>query len=239
MKRQKLGQHYLVDERTVGMIVGFADVQPSERVLEIGTGRGALTKQLANRGTSLLGYEVDEENYETTLEAVRGTKARIELADPFMLDPKFDVLVTSLPYSESAKFIKWLSARRFDRAVAVLQEDFVKKVTARPGDRDYRGISAVAQIALQVRVLAKVERAAFYPPPRVASVVASFTPKRKLSEEEVAAVIRLFSIRRREVDSALAKLGIGRSRSFGKRRVFSLTPEEVYEICSRLSTVRL
>ena len=231
MKRQRFGQHYLVDDEVIGGIVRLASVQPSERVLEIGTGRGALTIGLARLGTSFVGYEIDRENYDATLKAVHGTGAQIVRADAFAQDPEFDVLVTSLPYSKSAAFVKWLSSRHFARAIALLQKDFVEKITAAPGGRDYRGISAVAQIAFEVRILAKVDREAFAPPPRVDSVIASFVPRRKVAKEEVAAVMRLFSLRRRQVDSALAELGARRRESHGMRRVFSLSPEEVHEIC--------
>ncbi|HKT22734.1 MAG TPA: rRNA adenine N-6-methyltransferase family protein [Nitrososphaerales archaeon] len=231
MKRQKLGQHYLIDSQVVRKIVDFAGIGPSERVLEIGTGRGALTRELVKLGASFIGYEIDEANCSATSEVVRGSGAEIVRVDAFAQNPEFDVLVTSLPYSESAEFVRWLSSREFSRAIAVLQRDFAEKIAAAPGERDYRGISAVAQIAFKVAVLAKVARGSFDPPPRVDSVVVSFTPRKRIPAEEVANVIRLFSLRRRQVDSALAELGMNRKRSYGRRRVYSLTPEEVHEIC--------
>lgn len=231
MKRRRLGQHYLVDSQVVAKIVEFAEIQPSERVLEIGTGRGSLTGRLASLGASFLGYEIDRGNYEATLKSAHGSGAEIVWADAFAQNPAFDVLVTSLPYSESATFVQWLSTRDFARAIAVLQKDFVEKIMAAPGERDYRGVSAVAQIAFEVRVLARVGRKAFDPPPIVDSVIASFRPRRRISQDEVANVIRLFSLRRRQVDSALAELKMESKGSHGKRRVFALTPEEVHELC--------
>ena len=231
MKRRRLGQHYLVDDRVIEEILEFARIEPTERVLEIGTGEGALTGKLSRLGASFLGYEVDEENYRKTLEAVRGRNAEVVHADAFTQDPKFDVLVASLPYSESAPFVRWLSGREFGRAVVVLQKDFLEKITAAPGERNYRGISAVSQIAFEIRVLGRVGRRSFDPPPRVDSVIASFSRKRKISEEEAASVIRLFSLRRRQVDAALADLGFRSDKVYGKRRVFSLAPDEVHAIC--------
>ncbi|MDG6990016.1 MAG: methyltransferase domain-containing protein [Nitrososphaerota archaeon] len=231
MKRRRLGQHYLVDDKVVAEILQLASIRPSERVLEIGTGKGVLTQKLAKLGGAFIGYEIDPENYEATSKAVSGSRAHIVLADAFRQDPEFDVLVASLPYSESAAFVKWLCSRAFARAIAVLQKDFVEKITTSPGGRDYRGVSALAQIAFEVRVLAKVGREAFDPQPRVDSVIASFVPRKMVTEEEAGNVMRLFSLRRREVDSALAELGMGRGVGYGKRRVFSLTPEEVHELC--------
>lgn len=231
MKRRSLGQHYLVDPEVISRIVELALIRPSERVLEIGTGRGALTRELAGLGAGFEGYEVDRRNYEETLGSVRGKDADINLGDAFEQRPSFDVLVSSLPYSESARFIEWLCGADFERAIVVLQEDFVRKITADPGARDYRGISALAQIAFDIRVQEKVDRKSFSPQPRVSSVIVSLKPKRQVSEAEVASVIRLFSLRRRQVDSALTELGMKGAGGHGLRRVYSLTPNEVHGLC--------
>ncbi len=231
MKRQRLGQHYLVDQEVIRKIVAYARVKPSERVLEIGTGKGALTKQLVGLGESFVGYEVDRLNHAETVEVVKGTGARIQLADAFRHRPGFDVLVSSLPYSESGSFVEWLSGIRFDRAVVVLQEDFVRKLQAPAGDRDYRGVSVLAQISFDIRVLERVGRRSFSPQPRVSSVIVSFKPKLRVSQAEISSIIRLFSLRRRQVDSALAELGMGSGRDHGRKRVFSLLPSEVHELC--------
>jgi len=232
MKRHRLGQHYMVDQSVIVRVVSLARIGPSDRVLEIGTGKGALTKELASLGASYTGYELDRANFEETSKAVRGTDARVVLADAFEERPDFDVLVSSLPYSESATFVRWLSGIPFRRAVVVLQEDFVRKITAPPGSRDYRGISALSQICFEVKVLGKVPRASFSPQPRVGSVIASFIPRRRIEEAEATSVIRLFSLRRRRADSALAELGMKRRGSFGTRRVNSLDPDEVHALCA-------
>jgi len=231
MKRRRLGQHYLVDPDVIRRVVSLAEIQPTDRVLEIGMGKGALTRELAGLGASYLGYEVDRANFKETSALVRGTAARVVLGDAFEEHPGFDVLVSSLPYSESATFVKWLSGREFRRAVVVLQEDFVRKINTPPGSRDYRGVSALSQICFEVRVLGDVPRAAFSPQPRVDSVIVSFTPLRRIEKAELTNILRLFSLRRRLADSALAELGMERGGSFGRRRVNSLTPEEVHLLC--------
>ncbi len=231
MKRRSLGQHYLVNPGVIHRIVELTQIRPSERVLEIGTGNGALTRELAGLGARFEGYEVDKHNYEETLAAVRGREANIKLGDAFKRRPSFDVLVSSLPYSESARFIEWLRGAGFERAIVVLQEDFVRKIMAHPGARDYRGISALAQIAFDIEVLERVSRKSFAPQPRVNSVIVSFEPRLLVSDAEAANVIRLFSLRRRQVDSALSELGMEGAGGHGRRRVYSLTPEEVHELC--------
>jgi 16S rRNA A1518/A1519 N6-dimethyltransferase RsmA/KsgA/DIM1 with predicted DNA glycosylase/AP lyase activity len=231
MKRRRLGQHYLVDPEAVRSIVDAAKIGPSDKVIEIGTGKGALTKELTALGAAFDGYEIDMQNFEETLEAVEGTKAQIHLADPFKESPTFDVLVSSLPYSESSTFIEWLSGIEFRRAVVVLQDDFITKITAAAGDRNYRGISALAQISFHMQTIGRVSRNSFSPPPRVNSSIVSLTPTSRVSKAEASNIFRLFSLRRRQVDSALAELGMVSEKSFGRRRVYSLTPSEVHRLC--------
>jgi 16S rRNA (adenine1518-N6/adenine1519-N6)-dimethyltransferase len=231
MKRRRLGQHYLADREAVRRIIEAAAIEPHERVLEIGTGRGELTRELVGLGSGFEGFEIDEDNYEATVAAVPEARGKIRLGDVFEFRPRFDVLVASLPYSRSSVFIEWLSQLRYGRAVVVLQEDFVKKALAEPGSRDYRGISALAQMASETRVLFRLGRNAFSPPPKVSSLVVRMTPRTRLSSMEILNVKRLFSLRRRKVSSVLVKLGMT-GRDYGDRRVYSLLPDEVHSLCS-------
>ncbi len=234
MTRRKLGQHYLVDQSVIKRLVSLAGVRAGERVLEIGTGKGALTKELSKVASRLEGYEVDEENYRSTQAAVGRGKVTLHLADAFEERPRFDVLVASLPYSRSSSFVEWISQLSYDRAVVVLQDDFATKVMARPGARDYRAVSVIAQVSTEASVVERLPRSAFSPQPRVNSVVVTLRPKRRLSEAEIAAVKRLFALRRREVGAVVAKLGGRPPADLLRRRVYTLSPEEALELAVRI-----
>lgn len=222
---RRLGQHYLVDQSVISKLVSFAAIRRGERVLEIGTGKGAVTTELAKVATSLEGYEIDEENLRETKEVVHNPRVKLRLGDAFEKGPRFDVLVASLPYSRSSTFVEWIAQRRYDRAVVVLQEDFVRKVTALPGQRNYRAVSVIAQLSSVISELDRVPRSAFSPQPRVNSVIAAWRPRRKLGPTEIAAVKRLFSLRRRQVNSAISELGGKPAAGLGKARVNALPPD--------------
>jgi 16S rRNA A1518/A1519 N6-dimethyltransferase RsmA/KsgA/DIM1 with predicted DNA glycosylase/AP lyase activity len=231
MKRHSFGQHYLVDPEVVRMMISTAKLDKCESVLEIGTGKGILTEKLVELCSRLDGYEVDPENYLETLARLGERNAFIHLADVFEERPHFDVLVSSLPYSRSMNFIEWISQAKYNRAVVLLQEDFVRKVLSPPGSRNYRAVSAIAQISSEISVIQRVKRSAFRPPPKVSSVLVTMKPKVRLSRRQVLGIKRLFSLRRKEVASALALLGLtGSHRNFERRRVCSLAPAEVCEI---------
>ena len=91
-------------------------------MLEIGTGRGALTRELVGLTAKLEGYEIDKESYEGLRRELAGTSLVLHNEDAFKSSPEFDVLLSSLPYSESSAFVEWLSRRRYDRAVVLLQQ---------------------------------------------------------------------------------------------------------------------
>ena len=231
MKRQRLGQHYLVDLDVVRSIVEAAEIKHDERVLEIGTGRGVLTRELVGLGATFEGYEVDPENCDATTGGVKGAEGKLHLRDAFASEPEFDVLVSSLPYSESARFVDWLARTSFRRAVVLLQADFVRKILAPPGARDYRAVSAISQISTDVRVLKHVPREAFAPQPKVASALVSILPKRTMTRPQIDKVKKLFTLRRRKASAVSKELGVSLPVGLGERRVYSLTPEEVWEAC--------
>jgi 16S rRNA (adenine1518-N6/adenine1519-N6)-dimethyltransferase len=226
MKRRRLGQHYLVDQSEIARLVSLAAVRRGERVLEIGTGRGAVTRELAKVASPLEGYEIDEENLLATSEAVDDPRVRLHLGDAFEKRPRFDVLVASLPYSRSSSFVEWIAQQRYDRAVVVLQEDFVRKVTARPGQRDYRAVSVIAQVSSEINQLGALPRSSFSPQPRVNSVIVAWRPRRRLEPQELAAVKRLFSLRRRQVNAAVSELGGRAPAGLGTMRVNALSPDQ-------------
>lgn len=232
MKRRRLGQHYLIDDGVVRAMVVLADISGSERVLEIGPGKGALSRELVGHGSSFEAFEVDRENYRIVREVLNGQNAKVILGDAFDRSSTFDVLVSSLPYSQSSRFVIWLSRAEYKRAVVLLQEDFVEKILAPPGSRNYRAISAIAQVSSQVEAISRVGREAFQPPPRVASMIVRFKPVLRLQRAETLNIQQLFSLRKRQVGTALSELGMSsRGTDFGKRRVFSLNPEEVHRLC--------
>jgi 16S rRNA A1518/A1519 N6-dimethyltransferase RsmA/KsgA/DIM1 with predicted DNA glycosylase/AP lyase activity len=220
-------------------MIDSAGILPTESVVEIGTGKGTLTRELAGLCSRLDGYEVDRENYRQTLLKARGSNVFIHLADAFEERRDFDVLVSSLPYSRSQDFIEWISQVKYDRAVVLLQEDFVRKVLSPPGSRDYRAVSAIAQISSEMEEICRVGSSAFQPPPKVSSRLVIMKPKIRLTEEQISIIKKLFSLRRRTVSFVLARFALpGGAEECGGRRFYSLTPEEVYEICQRKGSER-
>lgn len=216
-------------------MINLVSIKRGEKVLEIGTGRGALTKVLVGLTSDLQGYEIDGESYEGLRRELAGTPLVLHNEDAFKSSPEFDVLLSSLPYSESSAFVEWLSQRRYDRAVVLLQRDFANKITASPGDPAYRAVSVISQASSHVEIISDVRRQSFDPPPRVNSCLVKIEWRRTLSGEQVSMIKRVFSQKRRTVRAALKKLGLptpasaptSGEREYLQCRVNSLRPESV------------
>lgn len=231
-KRMRLGQHYLVDPSVAAFMVEKAAIAPDDIVLEIGTGRGALTKELCKVSGRVEAFEVDRENFRAT--RALGLKGlALHLGDAFSEPRRFDVLVSSLPYSESSTLVEWLAQLRYDRAVLLLQKDFVKKLKSLPGDDGYRAVSMISQISSHVEPLRVVGREAFLPKPKVTSMVALIKPISVLTLEQIHLIKMIFSQKRKRLGGVLRHLGLpppeGRAVDLNKR-VEALFPEEVAEL---------
>ena len=205
-------------------------------MLEIGTGRGALTRELVGLSDMVEGYEVDEESC-AELERELGGSLVLHNGDAFESSPAFDVLLSSLPYSESSVFIEWLSHQRYQRAVVVLQRDFARKIIAAPGDEAYRAVSVISQASTDVEIVSGIGRQAFDPPPRVNSSLVMMKWKRSLSEEQTALIKRVFSQKRRTLRAALKSLDLflpPSSTLSADSRVNKLEPESVLALVDGL-----
>lgn len=185
--KKSLSQNFLVDRNTAAAIVAAAAIQSGESVLEIGPGRGALTFGLAEAAAQLVAVERDDALAPWLAEqlASHGDRVRIIHADVLEADltallapPGPWVLVGNLPYSITTPILlKLLShARRFDRAIVMVQREVAQRWCAEPGSRTYGAITVWCQYHCSCRVLRRVRASCFRPPPAVESAVVELRP---------------------------------------------------------------
>jgi 16S rRNA (adenine1518-N6/adenine1519-N6)-dimethyltransferase len=205
-------QHFLIDRRAVQIIADAVDVA-GRRVLEIGPGRGVLTRALLERGACVIAVELDSElvdDLETdfsedidrgALQLIHGDAIRCML-------PPFDIVVANLPYSASSKITFRLLSIGFEVAVLMYQKEFGQRMMALPGTSDTGRLSIMAQTYAGIERILELSPEAFRPKPRVRSVVLKLTPHPPpypISDDVFYAdVVReLFSHRRKTVRRAL------------------------------------
>ena len=216
----------LVDRRVLARIVDAAKIGRDETMLEAGTGRGILTAELCRAAKSVVSYEIDKKLYQLAKANLQFHNLELVNADLFKAaNPDFDVFVSNLPYSRSRDAFEWLATQKFKRALVMVQEEFAAKLAARPGDRNYRAISALAGHCFAIEKLFSVGRRSFEPQPKVESVVVRIIPINTITKRTAKNLNLLFSNRNKIASAVAVKMGI--KADFGSKRMYQLAPTDL------------
>jgi 16S rRNA (adenine1518-N6/adenine1519-N6)-dimethyltransferase len=174
---RKLGQHFLTSASLLERIADALSSAPSERLIEIGPGRGALTRHLLQRTSELHTIELDEALI-PVLQREFGSASAFHLHHANVLDTDLSqwgpaVIAGNLPYYITSPIIeKFIHlGAGFDTAVFLIQEEVAERLRASPGTRDYGFLSVQTQLFCSVELIARVPPGAFSPPPKVNSAV--------------------------------------------------------------------
>lgn len=181
--RKRFGQNFLRDQHVLDRIVAAADLRPEDRILEIGPGPGALTGRLLATGLPVLAVEIDrdlgmalQERQAENLDIRIGDALRLDW-DELLQSPPYK-LVANLPYNISSQILfKLLDHRQaFRRLVLMFQKEVGERLLAQQNTRDYGILSVLMQTWFHIERVVKVPPRAFFPPPKVDSVVLRFDP---------------------------------------------------------------
>jgi 16S rRNA (adenine1518-N6/adenine1519-N6)-dimethyltransferase len=214
------------------MIVAASAVGKDEVVCEAGTGNGILTEELCKRAKRMVSYEIDRALYTKAQAKLVFPNLELVNADLFKANAEFDVFVSNLPYSRSRDAFEWLAARKFDRAIVMVQKEFAQKLLASSGDENYRAISTIASHCFAIEPLFDVGKDSFEPMPKIESTVIRLVQKNTLTKETIAKVSRLFSQRNKKATTVAARLGI--TKDYGTRRIDQLPPAEIIALAEMM-----
>lgn len=218
--RKRLGQNFLIDSTMLKKVVGIAQINEKDVVVEIGAGLGGLTSHLAKLSREVIALEVDgklcrflKDNYGDidNLQILREDALRFDfgrVAREYQCRIK---VVANLPYRISSPMIfKLLEVRRFiSIMVLMLQKEVAERVVALPGKKDYGVLSIFTQLYADVSLELVLPPESFYPQPKVNSAVVEFKvlsqPRIALKDEDCFRdlVKAAFSRRRKTIGNAL------------------------------------
>lgn len=229
--KKRLGQHFLVDREVIQKIITLAEFQPGDQVLEVGPGQGALTLPLARSVGHVVAVEKDSSLANFLEKRLAQTGCRnVTIINCDILSFDFhDLALTSgtksqvignLPYNISSPFLEKLIVNQglFSRAVLMLQLEVAERLTASPGGKTFGALSLLIQYHAYTRKLLGVSKKAFYPRPKVDSMVLELNferpcPRPDLAEDDFRKVVKCaFSQRRKTILNALKGLDPDRDR---------------------------
>ena len=185
--RKRFGQNFLIDNYVIENIIRALQLKAQDRIIEIGPGRGALTKPLFDAVQHLEVIELDRD-LATALHTSFGKSLTIYTEDALSFDFKKLVqdesslkklkIVGNLPYNISTPLIFHLLsfADSIESMHFMLQKEVVDRLIAGPNHRDYGRLSIMVQYYCKTEWLFQVPPSAFYPAPKVESAFVRLIP---------------------------------------------------------------
>ena len=214
--RKRFGQHFLTDSTILDQIVRSIDPRPTDALVEIGPGLGAMTNPIVERSGRLTVIELDRD-----LAARLRRRAELRVVEADVLTVDFTALsaeigqrlrvVGNLPYNISSPILFHLLQHVdvVEDQHFMLQKEVVRRMAADPCSKDYGRLSVMLQWRYDIEDLLDVPPECFDPPPKVDSAVVRMTPlaqppalDAKLLEELVAVA---FSQRRKLLRHSLGR----------------------------------
>ena len=202
---KSLGQNFLHDGNQLRRIVAAAELQPTNRVLEIGPGLGPLTELLLESAGEVFAIEKDERLVEFLKERFAGQpKLRLLHADGLQCVRADQSewagwkLVANLPYSVASPILVELASnvQPPERMVATLQLEVARRLMARAGAEDYGILSLLVQLRFEPRAIFKIPSGCFFPAPDVDSACITLVRRQHdlLAENLRPAFVRLVKL---------------------------------------------
>jgi 16S rRNA (adenine1518-N6/adenine1519-N6)-dimethyltransferase len=245
--RIRLGQVFLADSQVVKKQIEFAELSKKDIVLEIGPGLGVLTHGLAKQAGKVIAVEYDKILYSFLKSQVADNVELIQKDAIKLQFPKFNKLVANLPYQISSPIIFKLTEYDFNLAIIMLQVEFVNRLVAKPGSKEYSRLTVMSSYYFDIDLLAKVPSSSFHPVPKVDSAIIRLIPKKEKAfvkdKELFKDLIKIvFNERRKMIKNSITDQlsiltqGINSQRySFGKGKDLKITNTSLKELIPRLS----
>ena len=218
--RKRFGQNFLRDANALSEIASLIRAKPSDHLVEIGPGQGALTELLLASCPSMRAIEIDRDLCAAL--ALRFPELRLIEGD--VLSGTFETLLESeqdwrlvgnLPYNISTPLLARVAqhAPRIRDAWFLLQREVAMRLAAEPGTRDWSRLTILVRLSFHAEIALILEPECFYPAPKVTSCLVHL--KAKPSERRIISqsvferlVLQAFTQRRKTLANALQAFSI-------------------------------
>ncbi|MDG6217955.1 MAG: 16S rRNA (adenine(1518)-N(6)/adenine(1519)-N(6))-dimethyltransferase RsmA [Candidatus Thermoplasmatota archaeon] len=246
MVKSRLGQHFLIDNAIIEKELIYADLSSDDVVLEIGPGKGVLTKKIAQHVRQVIAIELDRSLYQFLKQTlpqnvllIHGDIMDIDLKDL----PLFNKVVANLPFQISSPFTFKLFETQFEKAVLIYQKEFAERMIARPGLKAYSRLTVGLAYKASCRIQETIPASSFSPPPDVLSCLVELIPHERppfhvIDESFFFELTRLlFSHRRKQINTILKhtfECDSIEEIMFASKRVEELHPKDIALLSNQL-----
>lgn len=207
-------QHFLTNTDVVKASIKVAELNKNETILEIGPGKGILTKELAKKCKEVIAIEIDEslkpelEKLPKNVEILYGNA--LKLID----DVHFTKIVANIPYSITEPLFGKLLKLELEAAILLIGKNFYELLNQEGK------WNTISKLFFEVEKVMDVSRDNFEPRPRTDSVLIKITPRKKLLSMEEKIMKELILQDDKKLKNALM---------FAQMRVRSITKNQARE----------
>lgn len=221
--RKRFGQNFLHDAVIIRQIVDAVYLQPTDNLVEIGPGMGALTEPLLAEVDAMTVIELDRDladslririgaNSHPNFTIITANAMQVDYRQLYSPEKGKLRVVGNLPYNISTPLLFHLL--QFADVIAdmhfMLQKEVVERITAEVGSKAYGRLSVMMQYHCQPDYLLTVPKGAFNPPPKVTSAVFRLVPHghkpfTAVDERHFAVLVREVFNQRRKTLRAIFK----------------------------------
>ena len=181
--RKRLGQHFLVDGSALRKIFTAAEITPEDVIVEVGSGLGIMTAELAKLAGWVVAVELDDNlaamlkqnldsfnNVTIINEDILKIDPAALLKEPKIPAPRYKV-VANLPYYITSPVLRYFleAGVKPERLIVMVQKEVARQIIAQPGDRSVMSIAV--QFYGKPGIVSYVPARAFYPAPKVDSAI--------------------------------------------------------------------
>jgi 16S rRNA (adenine1518-N6/adenine1519-N6)-dimethyltransferase len=184
--KKGLGQNFLIEETIFNFIIESANLSSDDIVLELGSGVGLLTRELAISSGKVIAVELDSELFRI-LQSNCVNLNNVILVNADMLELDFSRLfdeyaqgnkvnvIGNLPYYITTpillKLLEKPNSTRLKKVLLMVQKEVGERLVSPPGRKDYGSITIAVAYRCAVRIVNVVPANCFYPKPKVDSVI--------------------------------------------------------------------
>ena len=214
--KKRFGQNFLTDKKLLEDLVNLINVASNDRVLEIGPGKGDLTKILVNICDSYFGIELDKDllnflkkKFPKNVNAfIGGDILKLNPSDIYA-SKEFRV-IGNIPYNISSPILDWCE-KHYEKILDMhfmLQKEFALRCAGNEKTSSYGRLSVICNYLYEVTILKEVSKEFFNPEPKVDSLFVRFYPKKKkVNQKELHNLKKvtraLFNKKRKKISNSL------------------------------------
>lgn len=230
---KKYGQVFLNDRNIARYEVSLLD--PSNSVLEIGPGEGALTELLLERFPLVTVVESDHRFVEILnakfFDLVQQGRLSIIHGNFLECDlPESEQIIGNIPYHISSPILGRMAEMSFKKAIIMVQKEFAQSLMAKPSMPGYTKLTVFSHLHFHLKLMKAVSRNSFSPVPRVDSAILELVKRENTMKIPMEyannTLAKLFSQRRKKIKNILQDAPENRL----DLRVDQLTPEEIMDM---------